>query len=102
MIKETVDAVRVAELEADKVVATAKDNAADRKNQIKTKAETYKSDSLSRVKREAKAAMVYAEKEAAAYNMEFDKKIDKAVDDLKQEADSREKSAVDAVIRALI
>ena len=36
MIKETVDAVRVAEMEADKVVATAKDNAMDKKAQIKT------------------------------------------------------------------
>lgn len=102
MIKETVDAVRVAELEADKTVATARDNAADRRNQIKTKAESYKTESLNRVKREAAAAMAQAEKEAAAYNMDFDKEIDKAVNDLKQKADSREKNAVNAVIHALI
>lgn len=37
MIKETVDAVRVAEMEADKVVATAKDNAMDKKATDKNK-----------------------------------------------------------------
>ena len=42
MIKETVDAVRLAELEGDKVISTAKVNGQDMKNQIKIQGAEYR------------------------------------------------------------
>ena len=45
MIKETVDAVRLAELEGDKVISTAKVNGQDMKNQIKIQGAEYRTGS---------------------------------------------------------
>ena len=44
MIKETVDAVRLAELEGDKVISTAKVNGQDMKNQVKIQGAEYRTE----------------------------------------------------------
>ena len=53
MIKETVDAVRLAELEGDKVISTAKVNGQDMKNQIKIQGAEYRTERLKEAKEKA-------------------------------------------------
>mgnify|MGYP000229297681 FL=1 len=53
MIKETVDAVRLAELEGDKVISTAKVNGQDMKNQIKIQGAEYRTEKLKEAKEKA-------------------------------------------------
>ena len=53
MIKETVDAVRLAELEGDKVISTAKVNGQDMKNQIKIQGAEYRNERLKEAKKKA-------------------------------------------------
>lgn len=54
MIKETVDAVRLAELEGDKVISTAKVNGQDMKNQVKIQGAEYRTERLKEAKEKAK------------------------------------------------
>ena len=53
MIKETVDAVRLAELEGDKVISTAKVNGQDMKNQVKIQGAEYRTERLNEAKEKA-------------------------------------------------
>ena len=53
MIKETVDAVRLAELEGDKVISTAKVNGQDMKNQVKIQGAEYRTERLKEAKEKA-------------------------------------------------
>ena len=53
MIKETVDAVRLAELEGAKVISTAKVNGQDMKNQIKIQGAEYRTERLKEAKEKA-------------------------------------------------
>ena len=53
MIKETVDAVRLAELEGDKVISTAKVNGQEMKNKIKIQGAEYRTERLKEAKEKA-------------------------------------------------
>ena len=44
LIKETVDAIRIAESDAEKTEMTAKDNAMNMKNDIKIRAQSYREE----------------------------------------------------------
>ena len=54
MIKETVDAVRLAELEGDKVISTAKVNGQDMKNQVKIQGAEYRTERLRKPRKKQK------------------------------------------------
>ena len=54
MIKETVDAVRLAELEGDKVISTAKVNGQDMKNQVKIQGAEYRTERLKEAKEKSR------------------------------------------------
>ena len=102
MIKETVDAVRVAEMDAEKIVATASDNASNMKQDIKVQAEQYRTDSLQKAKRQAKKDMESVVMKCNEYDREYNEKIDKKVAELKEIAAKKEEMAVKAVIDSLI
>ena len=57
MIKETVDAVRIAEMEAEKQIATAKENAAGEKAGIKKKEADYRAEQIQAAQTRADKAM---------------------------------------------
>lgn len=102
MIKETVDAVRIAEMDAEKIVSTANDNAADMKQEIKVKAVQYRNDLLQKAQEKAKKDMDIVVQECNEYNREYNKKIDSKVSELKNTALKREEKTVNDVIDALI
>ncbi len=102
MIKETVDAVRVAEMEADKVVATAKDNAMDKKAQVKTKAEEYRANEMNRAKMKADSDMEQTKTKGEEYDRAYNEKIDRRVEELRAVANQKKDKAISAVIDALI
>ena len=90
LIKETVDAIRIAESDAEKTVMTAKDNAMNMKNDIKIRAQSYREEETDKVKDKARRDME-----------EFNAEIDRQVIKLKEEAAERQPEAVKAVIDAL-
>jgi N-acyl-D-aspartate/D-glutamate deacylase len=102
LIKETVDAVRIAELEAEKIISTANDNAANMKQQIKIKSEQYRKDFLQKVNGQTKTKKETVIQKCHEYDREFDKQIEKNTAQLREIAADREKAAVDAVIDALV
>lgn len=102
MIKETVDAVRLAELEADKIIRTAEEDAQDRKSQIKTQAQDYRINSLNEAKDIAEKEMVSTVNKCKAYEEEAGKEIQIKISDLKTVAEKRMDAAVEAVINALV
>lgn len=102
MIKETVDAVRIAEMDAEKIVSTANDNAADMKQEIKLKAVQYRNDLLQKAQEQAKKDMETVIQEGNEYNKKYNKKIESKVAELKNTALKREEITVNAVINALI
>lgn len=102
MIKETVDAVRTAEIEADKIIATAMEKAQDMKTNIKVKGQDYKAEALSQAKEVAKSQMDQVVKECEEYDQGRNKEISEKVNALKEEAKSRENDAIKAVIEALV
>lgn len=102
LIKETVDAVRIAELEAEKIISTANDNAANMKQEIKTKSEQYRKDFLRQVNEQAKKEKETVVRKCDEYDREFGEQIEKSAAQLRDIAAKREKAAVDAVINALV
>lgn len=102
MIKETVDAVRIAELEAEKMIATANDNASNMKQEIKVKAEQYRKDFLRKADEQARKEKETVVRKCNEYDREFDEQIEKSAEQLRAIAATREKAAVDAVIDALV
>lgn len=102
LIKETVDAVRRAELEAEKIISTAEDNAQGKKNQIKSEAQEYRTEALKRTKDSADRAMQDIVDKCTAYEVQTSAEIDKKAAELKSDAESRMEQAVDAVIDALV
>ena len=98
MIKETVDAIRIAESDAEKTVMTAKDNAMNMKNDIKIRAQSYRED---KVKDKARRDMEETIKSCSEADREFNAEIDRQVIKLKEEAAERQPEAVKAVIDAL-
>lgn len=102
LIKETVDAVRVAEMEAERQIATAKENAEGEKAQVKVKESVYREEQMREAKAQADRAMNEVVKKCNEYDLEQEKQIEKNVAELKAQSDKRMNLAVDAVIDALI
>lgn len=102
LIKETVDAVRLAEQEAEKVINTAQDNAQDKKNQVKSEGEAYRAEALNVARESAELKMQSVVDECKKYEEEYNKGVDKKIAELRKQADSGMDEAVDAVIRALV
>lgn len=96
------DAVRVAELEAEKIISTANDNAANMKQEIKIKAEQYKKDFLLNVNEQAKKEKEAVIQKCCEYDAEHDKKIEQNIANLRKMAEEKEREAVKAVINALV
>ncbi|MCI9127685.1 MAG: hypothetical protein HFG28_10955 [Eubacterium sp.] len=102
MIKETVDAVRVAEMEADRQIATAKENAEGEKAQVKVKESAYREKLMREAKAQADKAMNEVVKKCNEYDLVKEKQIEKEVAELKAQSDQKINVAVDAVIDSLI
>lgn len=102
MIRETVDAVRVAEMEAEKQIATAKENAEGEKNQVKTKEADYRTEQMQAAKSKANKAMNEVVKKCNQYDLKMDQQIEEKVSELKALADAKMSMAADAVIDALV
>ena len=102
MIKETVDAVRLAEKKAEEVVETANANANDKKINMKIEAENYRSKALEQAREEAEVQMKDTIFKCEEYNNKKINEVNKKVEELKSEASKNFDKAVDAVISALI
>ena len=102
LIKETVDAVRVAEMEAEKQIATAKENAEGEKAQIKSKETAYREEQIREAETRADKAMNEVVKKCNEYDLAQEKQIEQKVAELKAQSNKRMSVAVDAVIDALI
>ena len=97
MIKETVDAVRLAELEGDKVISTAKVNGQDMKNQIKIQGAEYRTERLKEAREKAEKTVAKCEK----YNEEQQKEIDLKVMQLKNKSYEKMDGTVKAIVEYL-
>ena len=102
LIKETVNAVRVAEMEAEKQIATAKENAEGEKNQVKTKEADYRTEQMQAAKVKANKAMAEVVKKCNEYDLNQDKKIEEKIVELKALAGEKINMAVEAVIETLV
>lgn len=102
MIKETVDAVRVAEMEAEKQIATAKENADGEKARMKTMEADYRAEQMQMAKMKAEQAMREVVKQCSAYDLEKDKQIEDKVAELKTLSGEKESAAIEAVMDALV
>lgn len=102
MIKETVDAVRVAEMEAERQIATAKENAEGEKAQMKIKELSYREEQMREAKAQADKAVNEVVKKCNEYDLIQEKQIEKKVAELKAQSEQKMSVAVDAVIDALI
>ena len=100
MIKETIDAVRVAEMEAEKQIQVAKDNAAGRKAELDSMKAQLRKEKLTKAQEEAKKAMEVVS-ECRNYDLEMDKEIQMKVMELRDLAKERKDNAIKAVIQAL-
>lgn len=101
MIKETIDAVRVAEMEAEKQIQVAKDNAAGRKAELDSMKAQLRKEKLTKAQEEAKKAMDEVVSECKNYDLEMDKEIQMKVMELRDLAKERKDDAIKAVIQAL-
>ena len=70
MIKETIDAVRVAEMEAEKQIQVAKDNAAGRKAELDSMKAQLRKEKLTKAQEEAKKAMDEVVSECRDYDLD--------------------------------
>ena len=102
MIKETVDAVRIAEMEAEKQIATAKENAAGEKAGIKKKEADYRAEQIQAAQTRADKAMSEVVEECKKYDLEMEKQMNEKVAELKASSEEEMEAAVEAVIDALI
>ena len=101
MIKETIDAVRVAEMEAEKQIQVAMDNAAGKKAELDSRKAQFRKEKLMKVQEEAKRAMDEVVSECNNYDFEMDKEIQMKVMELRDLAKERTDNAIKAVIQAL-
>ena len=101
MIKETINAVRVAEMEAEKQIQVAMDNAAGKKAELDSRKAQFRKEKLMKVQEEAKRAMDEVVSECNNYDLEMDKEIQMKVMELRDLAKERTDNAIKAVIQAL-
>ena len=101
MIKETIDAVRVAEMEAEKQIQVAMDNAAGKKAELDSRKAQFRKEKLMKAQEEAKRAMDEVASECKNYDLEMDKEIQMKVMELRDLAKERTDNAIKAVIQAL-
>lgn len=101
MIKETIDAVRVAEMEAEKQIQVAMDNAAGKKAELDSRKAKFRKEKLMKAQEEAKKAMDEVVSECKNYDLEMDKEIQMKVMELRDLAKERTDNAIKAVIQAL-
>lgn len=101
MIKETIDAVRVAEMEAEKQIQVAMDNAAGKKAELDSRKAQFRKEKLMKVQEEAKREMDELVSECKNYDLEMDKEIQMKVMELRDLAKERTDNAIKAVIQAL-
>lgn len=102
MIKETVAAVRQAELKADKIIAQAKEDAQNKKMQIKTEGEDYRIQELNKAECQAQEEMKKVMAQCDKYNAKKDSAMEEKASKLKADADAKREKAVDRVISALV
>lgn len=102
MIKETVDAVRVAEMEAEKQIATAKENAEGEKSQIKIKEADYRTEQMQEAKAKADKAMNEVVQKCKEYDLEMEKQIEEKTAKIKTLSGEKTDTAVDAVIAVFV
>ena len=101
MIKETIDAVRVAEMEAEKQIQVAMANAAGKKAELDSRKAQFRKEKLMKAQEEAKRAMDEVVSECKNYDLEMDKEIQMKVLELRDLAKQRTDNAIKAVIQAL-
>ena len=92
MIKETVDAVRLAELEGDKVISTAK---------VKIQGAEYRNERLKEAKEKAEKEMAETVAKCEKYNEEQQKEIDLKVMQLKNKSYEKMDGTVKAIVEYL-
>lgn len=102
MIKETVDAVRVAEMEAEKQISTARENAEGEKAQMKIREADYRTEQMQMAKAQADTAMSEVVKKCSQYALNAEKEMDEKVAELKASAGEKTDAAVQAVMDALV
>lgn len=102
LIKETVDAVRLAEKEAQDIIDTAVANANGKKVQMRQKAEAYREEALKSAQIEAEKQMQSTIHKCEEYNNSKAKDVEEKVEILKSGAAKNVDKAVDAVISALV
>lgn len=102
LIKETVDAVRVAEMESDKIISTAQENARDKKARVISESEKYRADALHKAEETAEKQMQEMLSKCNDYNKQKSEEIEKKAEILKAGALKNFDKTVDAVINALV
>ena len=102
MIKETVNAVRLAEMKAGRTVNEAEENAQEKKNQVKSQAEEYRENVLQEAREKADLEMKATIKKCKDYSEQMNKEIETKVSDLQTAASGKMEEAVNAVIRAFV
>jgi hypothetical protein len=102
LIKETVDAVRVAELEAENMVSSARDNAEGKKEALRQTEQEYKAKRMAVAKSKADKAMEELIDRCSEFEKKSNQDIEEKVAALQNNARGRYDSAVEAIIEALI
>ena len=102
MIKETVDAVRLAELEAERTVDTVRENAEDRKSRTKSQAEKYRIQELQKARVKAEKEMDNVIRRCDEYNSQKLKEVEEKTEKLRAKSLENFDGAVDAVINAFV
>lgn len=99
MIKETVDAVRLAELNGEKTINTATMNSQGMKKDIVAKGEEYRNNALAFAKEKAEKEMLDMIKKCMEYESQKQNEISKEVMDLKNSAYEKIECTIDEIIR---
>lgn len=102
MIKETVDAVRLAELNSEKIINTATMNSQGMKKDIVTKGEEYRNNAMALAKEKVEKEMAEMIKKCMEYESQKQDEISKEVMDLKNSAYEKIEYTVDEIIRECI
>ncbi len=102
MIKETIDAVREAESQAEQIVSRAEEEAVNQKNNVKVQTQEYRTEALNNAKKQAQEDMARTVSECDAYQKQAGQDIDNKVEMLKKEAAGKSDAAIDAIIEALV
>ncbi len=102
MIKETVDAIRLAELNGEKIINTATMNSQGMKRDVVAKGEEYRNNAMNLAKKNAEKEMADLIEKCNLYENQKKKEIEIEVLALEKNAYEKMESTIDAIINECI